>query len=82
MIVTWDGRSLQWTANLRTERDLLRLLVPVILSAADDGRGSWRTALDLVTTVYNPHHRERQRWLLRLVPSAVLGMKLNCPYAP
>jgi hypothetical protein len=48
-------RSPQWTANLRAERDLLRQLVPVISPAADDGRGGSRTALDLATTVHDPH---------------------------
>ena len=60
------SRSPQWTANLRQPKPLLRsgrsppparprTLVRVISPAANDGRGGSRTALDIATTVHDPH---------------------------
>jgi hypothetical protein len=47
-----NGRSPQWTANLRAERDLLRQLVPVISrSALEEPEAMIASA----TTVHDPH---------------------------
>ena len=46
-----NGRSPQWTANLRAERDLLRQLVPVISPAA---------VMESATTVHDPHPNRPQ----------------------
>ena len=47
-----NGRSPQWTANLRAERDLLRQLVPVISPAALEER---EAMIASATTVHDPH---------------------------
>ena len=47
-----NGRSPQWTANLRAERDLLRQLVPVISPAAAE---SPEAMIASATTVHDPH---------------------------
>ena len=47
-----NGRSPQWTANLRAERDLLRQLVPVISPAAAEDPTA---VLESATTVHDPN---------------------------
>jgi len=50
-----DRQPAQAEASPSERSDLLRQLVPVISPAADNGRGGSRTALDLATTVHDPH---------------------------